>query len=511
VNQSTAPAPSPAIPPLSPLSPLSLLPLLPLDLLRRLLGPLGAVALLVVGFRGGEVTPQSAREFEQRLWELLREVGRVIVQWAYNDLEPGGHDLLPARLLWGGVWYRRNGRKTANRGVATLFGTITLMRYLYRPVEELVPCVFPLELRLGLEAGRATAALADRVGRHAARCTQRAVLQALREDHAVGWSVHLLRKVTASVAQGMAAHRHAAQVAKLLELLKRAFASRGDRRPTLAVGRDGIFVPIRGDSCYREGAVATVSVMDRRGKRLGTVYLARMPEAGQHTLSGQLTLLIQEVLGRWAALSPHLPRLAYVTDGGDHQTRYYKRVLRRMRDPHAPGRLLRWEWVLDYYHACQYITKLAVALFGEGRDARAWAAKMRRWLRDKPKGIHRVLHSAAALRHRRGLAGTAGAFDKAYAYLSKRIAHLDYHGYRRLRLPIGSGVTEACCKTVFTQRLKQSGMSWDITGGQPVLDLRVAHLSGTWEATYDAYLRSKCEQTLPTQAATGGKQSEKAA
>ena len=37
---------------------------------------------------------------------------------------------------------------------------------------------------------------------------------------------------------------------------------------------------------------------------------------------------------------------------------------------------------------------------------------------------------------------------------------LDYRGYRRERLPIGSGVTEAACKTVFTQRLKQSGMTW---------------------------------------------------
>jgi hypothetical protein len=314
----------------------------------------------------------------------------------------------------------------------------------------------------------------------------------------------------------MAAHRHAAQVEELLGLLKQAFASRGDRRPMLAVGRDGVFVPVRGQPCYREGAVATASVLDRRGRRLGTVYLARMPEAGQHTLSDQLTALIQGVLAGWAGVSPHLPRLAYVTDAGHHQTEYYKRVLRRMRHPRT-GRRLRWEWVLDYYHACQYLTKLAGALFGGehgGSAALAWAAKMRRWLRDRPKGIHRVLHSAAALRHRRGLAsaaGSAGAFEEAYAYLSSRIGQLDYCGYRRLRLPIGSGVTEACCKTVFTQRLKQSGMSWDIDGGQAVVDLRVADLSGTWEATYDAYLRSKADQTLPTQQENPGKQSERAA
>jgi len=494
--------------------------LLPLELLRRLCEPLREVAWLVCRFRDGELTPRSAYDFEQRLFELLREVGRVIVEWAYNDREAEDRNPPPRQLGFDGACYRRNGCKTANRDVATLFGTITLMRYLYRPIDELVPGIFPLEIRLGLEAARATPALADRVGLHAACCTQQAVLATLLRDHGLKWSVHLLRKVTASFAGGMAEHRHAAQVSRLLALLQAAFASRGDRRPILAVGRDGIFVPIRNDSCYREAAVATVSVMDRRGIRLGTVYLGRMPETGQHALSGQLTKLIQDVLAGWAGMSPHLPRLAYITDAGDHQTAYYEQVLCWMPDPRSPGRpgrLLSWEWVLDYYHACQYVTRLAEILFGDardGRDAQAWAAKMRRWLKHKPKGIHRVLHSAAALWHRRGMAagaGEAGAYRKAYDYLSTRIAHLDYHGYRKLHLPIGSGVTEACCKTVFTQRLKQSGMSWGVEGGQAIVDLRVADLSGTWETMRDAYLRSKGVQTLTTQPVNPANHSEKAA
>jgi hypothetical protein len=53
------------------------------------------------------------------------------------------------------------------------------------------------------------------------------------------------------------------------------------------VGRDGLMLPIRDQACYREGATATVSVYDRRGRRLGTVYLGRMPEPGQGTLSGR--------------------------------------------------------------------------------------------------------------------------------------------------------------------------------------------------------------------------------
>jgi hypothetical protein len=32
--------------------------------------------------------------------------------------------------------------------------------------------------------------------------------------------------------------------------------------------------------------------------------------------------------------------------------------------------------------------------------------------------------------------------------------------------PIGSGVTEATCKTLVTQRMKCAGMRWNINGGK---------------------------------------------
>ena len=39
-------------------------------------------------------------------------------------------------------------------------------------------------------------------------------------------------------------------------------------------------------------------------------------------------------------------------------------------------------------------------------------------------------------------------------------------------LPIGSGVVEATCKTLVTQRLKRSGMRWRHAGGQAILTVR---------------------------------------
>ena len=110
----------------------------------------------------------------------------------------------------------------------------------------------------------------------------------------MSWSVATLRKVVAGLSEGMEPHRHAAAVAQVLKWLGQAYASRGGRKPVLAVGRDGLMLPIRGEACYREGATATVSVHDRKGRRLGTVYLGRMPEPGQETLSRQLTAVIED-------------------------------------------------------------------------------------------------------------------------------------------------------------------------------------------------------------------------
>jgi hypothetical protein len=334
------------------------------------------------------------------------------------------------------------------------------------------------------------------------------VLADLKRDQGVAWSVATLRAVIATTWEGMAPHLQAAQVARVLAWLKQADASRGSRKPVLAAGRDGVFVPIRGDDSYREAATATLSVYDRAGRRLGTVYLGRMPEPGQGALSEQLTRLITDVLTGW---SGPLPRLAYVTDAGHHPTEYYERVLKPMRHPSRPGEPLEWEWVIDYYHASEYIHKLSQALFRDPRRAQAWAWKMCRWLKTKPQAISRILHSAAAIRSRRLVLGQSKAYRDAYGYLRDHIKHLDYVRYRRNHLPIGSGVTEAACKTVFSQRLKRSGMAWSVEGGQRIVDLRVIHLSGVWSEVHQSYLQSKRLPEKRTQEGSGKRCPRKAA
>jgi hypothetical protein len=61
--------------------------------------------------------------------------------------------------------------------------------------------------------------------------------------------------------------------------------------------------------------------------------------------------------------------------------------------------------------------------------------------------------------------GTPKDYDQAFASLKKRTHWIRYRHDGSHRLPMGSGITEAACKTVFTQRLKRSGMSWTVSGG----------------------------------------------
>ncbi|MCA1835315.1 MAG: hypothetical protein LC721_02820 [Actinobacteria bacterium] len=455
---------------------------------------------LLEAFLDQALTPAAFYQFEGALQTLWQHCGRAVVEWAINQLEP---EPLPAQVCRDRESYRLR-PKSPRRRVDSLFGPVRLWRYRYEARTLGEPSWFPLEEHLGIEAGRATPALAERAAWWSVGQTQAQVLAILRRDHGVCWSVQTLRQVTQSLSSGMAEQRQAAQVAKLKDWLHQAAAAGGPHRPVLSVGRDGVMMPLRHETEYREAATGTVSVIDGRGHRLGTVYLGRLPEQGQKTLSRQMTSLLTGLL---AVLAGVLPRLHYVSDGGHEPTRYFQQVLRKLVDPFRPGRVLRWTRVIDFYHACSYITKMREALCGLV-PVISWARKMRHWLRDKRNGVFRVLHSAAALRarsRRRWTQAEKKAYQDGYRYLRKRKAFMDYACYRRQGLPIGSGITEAACKTVFTQRLKQSGMTWDIAGGQVIVELRTIWLSDVWAAVHGAYLANK---PLPQTGTHTGKSSK---
>lgn len=330
------------------------------------------IGRLVADFRGAQPSADGMARFEWELQRRLNKVGRVIMQSTVNRLEPEQQSDMPPVVFWEGNAFRTK-RLSPMRSLNCLFGPIRLRRWLYESMDGLtLPALFPLERALGIVAGVATPALADLAARLSVDFTQRQVLESLRQQNQVLWGAQTLRKVTRTMAEGIAPHQHTARVQMLLGWLKQAAEGTGPVRFALAVGRDGLMLPIRGKETYKEGATATVSVFDRWGKRLGTIYLGQMPESGQGTLSDELTQVVRDVLAQWQEA---MPRLVYITDAGFHPRDYFETVLRRMRNPHCPAQYLSWEWTVDYYHACGYISRMAEAIFGPGREAHSWATK----------------------------------------------------------------------------------------------------------------------------------------
>jgi hypothetical protein len=448
------------------------------------------------------ITPAATLDFEKDLRELLDECGRLVFQSVVNQIEPPLPQDAPKHTQRAGQDYCRKNQKSPTRGgIATLFGRIELHRCLYEPLQEgrddAQRSFAPLQLCLGIVANNATPALAERVGHLSSKHTQQEMLDLLRSDHHVCWSTEVLRQVAAAVSAGIAPYLRAAQRQRLLEWLAQAKKSRGRHRPTLSVGRDGLMLPIRHEPHYKEGSVATISVLDRRGRRIGTIYLGEMPEPQQKTLSAELTALLQSVLAGWDG---PLPRLVYVTDAGYQQTTYFEEVLTKMENPRRAGERLQWLWIVDFYHAAQYVSKLANVLFAEEERRQAWSRRMRHVMRDKEGGVLTVLASAAQYHGKKVLGKKEEeAYGEAHHYLLKHVEQMQYSQYKRAGLPLGSGVTEAGCKVVFTQRFKESGMTWNRDGGEVILRLRLAVLSGVWVKVFSEFLNHLPLVPLATQ------------
>ena len=70
----------------------------------------------------------------------------------------------------------------------------------------------------------------------------------------------------------------------------------------------------------------------------------------------------------------------------------------------------------------------------------------------------------------------------AITYFENQMPRMDYAANVAANLPIGSGVTEAACKTLIKQRFCCSGMRWKEKGLKAVLSLReLVQTTGRWD------------------------------
>jgi hypothetical protein len=142
---------------------------------------------------------------------------------------------------------------------------------------------------------------------------------------------------------------------------------------------------------------------------------------------------------------------------------------------------------LDFYHLADNVHKARRAAFGEEDEAgRAWAAEV----------LHTAKHEGYAALGERLTAWRAGlrspkkreAADGLLQYVTKRAEMIRYPEFQAKGWQIGSGPTEAMCKTT-TARLKGSGMRWDADNAEAVMALDALDQSGEWKLYWRSGLR----------------------
>jgi len=79
----------------------------------------------------------------------------------------------------------------------------------------------------------------------------------------------------------------------------------------------------------------------------------------------------------------------------------------------------------------------------------------------------------------------------AVTYFGNHLPFMDYAGWSERRLPIGSGVTEAACKTLIKQRMCQSGMRWSVNAADALISLRALYLTPSrWDYFWTQHMKT---------------------
>jgi hypothetical protein len=226
-----------------------------------------------------------------------------------------------------------------------------------------------------------------------------------------------------------------------------------------------------------------VVLYDAEGERLQTVRYGRMPERRKQTLQHQLETEVASVV----AARPDLQRVL-LADGAKDNWRLLAEVDQACGPAPQPS-----VTIVDFCHACDHLKEGCDAAWGESTTrAKAEFERLKILLKEADDGVERIIR---VLKYHRGRARgrKRKRLEAQLTYFRNQRPRMHYAEYVRNGLPIASGVMEAACKTLVTQRLKQSGMAWTQAGGQPILTLRSLIQSARWQPAWQLLRADFCQ------------------
>lgn len=135
--------------------------------------------------------------------------------------------------------------------------------------------------------------------------------------------------------------------------------------------------------------------------------------------------------------------------------------------------------LLDFFHFAEHVHATARCCLGEGEAARAWASQ--RLVEAKRSDLPAILAAIATLQKRARSPTKRQSLRRLRQYITERREMLDYARALTEGWDIGSGPTEATCKTL-SLRLKRPGMKWDRDNAASMMNLSALRESGQWDA-----------------------------
>jgi len=366
------------------------------------------------------------------------------------------------------------------RGEATYLcsaGPVRVCRSLYR-ARGADHAVAPLELRAGIIEGFWTARAAELSAWVVAHLIPAQAEQLFERLGAMQPSRSALDRLPKALSEQWEAHRDAfCHQVRATECVR-------DDTVVVAVSLDGVMVPMkdgeraakrkaaaadgkqtRGPAGYQEASCATVSFYDELGRMQSTVRFARMPEPGKATLKQMLSNELAAALSDRSEL-----RIVKLADGAKDNWTYLSE------------RLPEGEEIVDFYHAAEHLDEALSAAYGAtSATTSSEFERLRHALRWYKRGVGHVIEELKRLGKRYP---RREVIERERKYFETNRARMRYAEFAEAGLPIGSGIVEAACKTLVTQRLKQSGMRWRTAGGQAILTLRGLIQSDRFDAAW---------------------------
>jgi hypothetical protein len=388
---------------------------------------------------------RSMLDTEEAIQQALNEGGRLASAEALLQFDTDG-----SPLDFGATHWTSKGQQTQT--YQTPYGEVVVARHVYQTSQGGTTfCPLERDARIILTS---TPRFAKQISNKLGEMPAARVVKDLAGNHG--------RPVTLSFVQDTGAAVAAVVQAKE-ELWHYATPALPTPIRTISVGVDGTCLLLVDDG-QRQAMVSSISLYDQEGERQHTIYLAASPEYGKQ-------LFYQRVGREIAHVQQLYPEavLTGVADGSEDNWTFLRQYTT--------------DECIDFYHVTSYLSWVARAV--HPRDLQG----QQKWLEECCHQLkHQKGYAAKLLEQMEGLA-VAGLSETVQVELAKALTYFRNHHQQmryaerlEAKLPIGSGVTEAACKTIVKMRMCRGGAKWKAAGAAGVLSLRtLIYTPERWE------------------------------